>query len=123
MCCRALSRDTTENDVPPEIIVTLGPATFHPHIWPDLLAGGATGFRVPFAKETPDHQFSLAEALYSYKTDTTMPFNIIMDLPGSKPRTRNIEQLSFTHDQIVLLVGSVMPGCIHVPDGLLRLSL
>lgn len=73
-----------------ECIVTLGPATFAPTMWERLLAAGATGFRIPFSKETPTHQFSLGEQLVDLRQKTSANFRIIADLPGNQPRTSNL---------------------------------
>ncbi|HEX6468997.1 MAG TPA: pyruvate kinase [Streptosporangiaceae bacterium] len=69
-----------------EIICTIGPATADPDSWGRLLDAGATGFRIPFAKETPDLQFERALQLSRRAGER---FHIYADLPGDAPRTAN----------------------------------
>lgn len=85
----------------PEIICTIGPATSDPESWRRLLAAGATGFRIPFAKETPELQFERARLLADLPAEE--PIRIYADLPGDAPRTTNTTPVELPTGPVTLV--------------------
>jgi pyruvate kinase len=97
----------------PEIICTIGPVTSEPESWRRLLAAGATGFRIPFAKETPDLQFERAGMLAAMRVE--QPIRIYADLPGDAPRTANPAPVDLPAGPITLAAPEVAAGSNAVP--------
>jgi len=68
------------------VICTIGPRSATPEVWHSLINAGATGFRIPFAKEDPDTQFTRAASM---SREFGSSIDIFADLPGTAPRTLN----------------------------------
>jgi pyruvate kinase len=97
-------------------MVTLGPATFSSAVWPSLVEAGATMFRIPFAKETPDHQFEMARSLWEFRKERYLSFKIFMDLPGAQPRTRNQGILKISSGSIIRMSSDDSQGTLLISN-------
>lgn len=82
-----------------DIIVTMGPSIKDAEVIEELIRVGATGFRFPFAKETPQWQIDKAQRVRSVANRLKKEVQLIMDLPGSKPRTLNDNPMEFQKDE------------------------
>lgn len=74
-----------------QVVCTLGPRSDTPSAWLELAQAGATAFRIPFAKETPDAQFTKAESIRQIPELANV--GLFADLPGQAPRTGNSEPI------------------------------
>lgn len=86
-----------------QVTCTLGPRSDTPSAWRELAAAGATGFRIPFAKETPEVQFCKAQSIRQI-SDLDRIY-LYADLPGQAPRTTNTVPVTVSEGQI-LAVGN-----------------
>jgi pyruvate kinase len=74
------------------IIVTIGLATASTQALDRLLRMGVVNFRIPLAKQLPEGHLKTAQQIARLAKQYDRKINVIMDLPGSKPRLTNRTQ-------------------------------
>lgn len=87
-----------------EIVATIGPSCKELMIIQDLINSGVTGFRFPFSKATPEWQTEMAHKVKQISDNLGKHVDLIMDLPGTKPRITNKNVIEISKDQIVQFV-------------------
>lgn len=93
---------------------TLGPNTNSPEAWLDLAKAGATAFRIPFAKETPDEQFRKALAIRDLPQLDGVA--VLADLPGTAPRTSNQEPIDVpAGSELTIGKDASTPAAVTIP--------
>jgi pyruvate kinase len=100
------------------IIATLGPASNRVATWHELLAAGATAFRLNTSHLSLAELPGWLESLSSYNNSVQHVIPLVLDLQGSKWRIGELEAVELTQDQRVELVyGQTMQssGVLPVP--------
>ncbi len=88
-----MPRNTRKIPSPPaiEIIATIGPASHSAQCLRDLLAAGATTFRINLSHARPDWLRDVLRGIAVVAGDTERTLPVIADLPGRKMRTGRLE--------------------------------
>ncbi len=89
-----------------KILCTLGPKSENITTIGELLKSGVSGFRLSAAHYDLDKLIRLVNLLDDFRSDSSTPFSIIVDLPGSKLRVRlpsNTEFLEVREAETILV--------------------
>jgi pyruvate kinase len=105
-----MQRRTIVGDNEFEIIATMGPAISDISVIERLISAGVSGFRFPFAKETPQWQLDRAAAVRGVANSIGISVQLMMDIPGSQPRLQTDTPLLVNiGDEILLVTRSLSP--------------
>lgn len=80
------------------IIATFSRMCDDPRKIRDLILAGTTGFRFSFSKDNPAYHFEKATQVQRIAKDMNKKIDVIMDLPGLKPRIVNDEYIQIEKD-------------------------
>lgn len=92
-----------------QIIITMGPKCCTSDVIGALIDLGIRGIRFPFSKESPRWQIEKSFVAYEVASKRGIEIDIIMDLPGSQPRTVNPEPVQVEEGQRIELLLSASP--------------
>ncbi len=100
------------------IVVTLGPQSDSPSVWADLIAAGATGFRLNTSHLAWSALQRWLERLDRFFGDRHPRVPLVLDLQGSKWRLGRFAAFELAPEQEVTLVCAAearKPGVLPVP--------
>lgn len=101
-----------------DIIATLGPASVEPELWQQMLAAGASGFRLNTSHLNLADLNGWLERLASFRDECGVSFGVTLDLQGSKWRVGQFPAFELAVGQPILLIlasEADRPGCLPVP--------
>lgn len=101
-----------------EIVATLGPASDREEIWSDLLASGATAFRLNTSHLSIEHLLDWIERLEPFLAKNARDCPLVLDLQGSKWRLGDFEPFDLAAGDAIELIyagSSTLPGVLPVP--------
>lgn len=101
-----------------EIIATLGPASSTPELWREMIAAGATAFRLNSSHLSTPEVVAWVERLRAFYDQIGKALPVVIDLQGSKWRLGQIEARELVAGQRVSLVqatASQQAGVLPVP--------
>lgn len=101
-----------------EIIATLGPASSTPEVWRELIAAGASAFRLNSSHLSTQEVVAWVERLRAFYDQTGRVLPVVVDLQGSKWRLGQIEARELSTGERVRLVqaaGSQQADVLPVP--------
>ncbi len=101
-----------------DIIATLGPASAEPDLWQQMLAAGASSFRLNTSHLNLDDLDGWLQRLAGFRAALGLDFAVTLDLQGSKWRVGQFPAFELVAGQIIelALAGETeCPGCLPVP--------
>jgi pyruvate kinase len=78
------------------VVATVGPACSSPEVLGDLLKAGVDVFRFTASKTPVAQLATLAEVVRELAASLGLPVELVLDLPGAKPRLTNDDYLDLT---------------------------